>query len=181
MALSFIQTGVENPDAQMLLQELNETLMGILGHNGTKHVCFDDFSQEKAFFLVGYDNGTPACCAGVRKLDETTGEVKRVFARKNCKGIGAALMAETENRARAAGYSRLVLECREGNPHAIEFYRKNGYTDCEKYPPYGNEADAVCLEKTGINPERKNKKSFQKTVDFALNCNDTLRLREARI
>ena len=147
MALSFKQTGVEDPDAQILLKELNETLMGILGHNGTKHVCFDDFSQEKAFFLVGYDDGTPACCAGVRKLDETTGEVKRVYARKNRKGIGAALMAATENHARAAGYSRLVLECREGNPHAIEFHRKNGYTDCEKYPPYGNEADAVCLEK----------------------------------
>ena len=147
MALSFNQTGVENPDAQMLLKELNETLMGILGHNGTKHVCFDDFSQEKAFFLVGYDDGAPACCAGVRKLDETTGEVKRVFARKNRKGIGAALMAAVEEQARETGYSRLVLECREGNPHAIEFYRKNGYTDCEKYPPYGNEADAVCLEK----------------------------------
>lgn len=147
MALSFKQTGVENPDAQMLLKELNETLTGILGHNGTKHVCFDDFSQEKAFFLVGYDDGMPACCAGVRKLDDMTGEVKRVFARKNRKGIGAALMAALEELARETGYSRLVLECREGNPHAIEFYRKNGYTDCEKYPPYGNEADAVCLEK----------------------------------
>ena len=148
MALSFKQTGVENPDAQMLLKELNETLTGILGHNGTKHVCFDDFSQEKAFFLVGYDDGMPACCAGVRKLDDMTGEVKRVFARKNRKGIGAALMAALEELARETGYSRLVLECREGNPHAIEFYRKNGYTDCEKYPPYGNEADAVCLAKT---------------------------------
>ena len=59
MILAFVQTGVENPDAQMLLRELNETLMGILGHNGTAHVCFEDFSQEKGFFLVGYDDGTP--------------------------------------------------------------------------------------------------------------------------
>ena len=147
MSLAFVQTGVENPDAQTLLRELNETLMGILGHNGMAHVCFDDFSQEKAFFLVGYDNGTPACCAGVRKLDETTGEVKRVFALKNRKGNGAALMAAVEETAREADYSRLVLECREGNPHAIEFYRKNGYKDCEKYPPYDHEEDAVCLEK----------------------------------
>ena len=147
MSLSFVKTEVENPDARMLLEELNETLAGILGHNGTKHVCFDDFSQEKAFFLVGYDDGRPACCAGVRRMDDATGEVKRVFARKNRRGNGAALMAAVEETAREAGYSRLVLECREGNPHAIEFYRKNGYKDCEKYPPYDNEGDAVCLEK----------------------------------
>ena len=147
MSLSFVQTGVENPDAQTMLRELNETLMTILGHNGMSHVCFDDFSREKAFFRVGYENGTPVCCAGVRRMDDRTGEVKRVYARKNRNGNGAALMAATEKAAVQAGYERLVLECREGNPHAIEFYQKTGYTICEKYPPYEQEADAVCLEK----------------------------------
>ena len=147
MSLSFVQTGVENPDAQTMLRELNETLITILGHNGMSHVCFDDFSQEKAFFLVGYDGETPVCCAGVRRMDDETGEVKRVYARKNRTGNGAALMAAMEEAAAKTGYRRLVLECREGNPHAIEFYQKTGYTICENYPPYEQEADAVCLEK----------------------------------
>ena len=43
--------------------------------------------------------------------------------------------------------SRLVLECRDSNPHAISFYMRNGYTRCENYPPYEEEDDAVCLEK----------------------------------
>ena len=145
--LRFRKTGVDHPDAQGLLLELNEALMGILGHNGMAHVCFDDFSHEKAFFVVGYDEGKPACCAGIRRMDDETGEVKRVYARKNRRGNGAALMAALEKMAGTAGYRRLVLECREGNPHAIEFYKKNGYTVCENYPPYENEADAVCLEK----------------------------------
>lgn len=145
--LSFVRTGVDSPDARMMLEELNETLTGILGHNGTRHVCLDDFSQEGGFFLVGYDEGAPVCCAGVRRLDATTGEVKRVYARKNRKGIGRALMAALEQYAAEAGYRRLVLECREGNPHAIEFYKKTGYRVCEKYPPYGDEEDAVCLDK----------------------------------
>ena len=147
MSLSFVQTGVEAPDAQTMLRELNETLMGILGHNGTAHVCLDDFSKEKAFFLVGYDDDIPVCCAGVRRMDDRTGEIKRVYARKNRKGIGAALMKAVEELAGRTGYRRLVLECREGNPHAIAFYRKNGYTVCENYPPYDNEADGVCLDK----------------------------------
>ena len=41
----------------------------------------------------------------------------------------------------------LVLECREGNTAAIGFYRRIGYAVCEKYPPYGDEKDAVCMEK----------------------------------
>ena len=145
--LSFKKAGVDSPDAQILLQELNESLIAILGHNGMSHVCFDDFNQGNGFFLVGYDADIPVCCAGIRMLDERIGEVKRVFARRNKSGYGAELMHALEEKAQEAGYERLVLECREGNGHAIEFYKKNGYVVCGKYPPYEDEADAVCLEK----------------------------------
>lgn len=56
-------------------------------------------------------------------------------------------MAAVEARAAAIGYRRLVLECREGNAAAIRFYRRIGYAVCEKYPPYSDETDAVCMEK----------------------------------
>ena len=145
--LTFIRTSPDSPDARELLRELNDILTVILGHSGTAHVCYDDFRLEKAFFLVGYDESVPVCCAGVRPVNETTGEVKRVYVRKSGIGIGAALLTATEGEAISAGYRRLVLECREGNSHAIEFYKKNGYAVCAKYPPYQDEKDAVCLEK----------------------------------
>ena len=145
--LDFAVSDVNGQNAQALLEELNETLISILGHNGTAHVCMDDFSRDGGFFLVGYDGGIPVCCAGVRLLSGRTGEVKRVFARRNHKGYGTALMAAVEARAAAIGYRRLVLECRESNTEAIGFYRRIGYAVCEKYPPYGDEKDAVCMEK----------------------------------
>ena len=145
--LDFVVSDVNGQNAQALLEELNETLIGILGHNGTAHVCMDDFSRDGGFFLIGYDGGIPVCCAGVRLLSGRTGEVKRVFARRNQKGYGTALMAAVEAHAAATGYRRLVLECREGNAAAIGFYRRIGYAVCEKYPPYGDENDAVCMEK----------------------------------
>ena len=145
--LDFAVSDVKGESARALLEELNETLIGILGHNGTTHVCMDDFGRDGGFFLVGYDGGIPVCCAGVRLLSGRTGEVKRVFARRNHKGYGAALMAAVEAHAAAVGYRRLVLECREGNAAAIGFYRRIGYAVCEKYPPYGDEKDAVCMEK----------------------------------
>ena len=147
MSFTFVKTDVSAPDARLLLGELNDTLIGILGHNGTAHVCLDDFNQDKALFLLGYDGDVPMCCAGIRRLDEHTGEVKRVYARPNHAGIGAALMRALEDYARDLGYRRLVLECREGNGHAIDFYLRVGYHVCAKYPPYEQEADAVCMAK----------------------------------
>ena len=156
--LDFTISDVNGQNARALLEELNETLISILGHNGTTHVCMDDFSRDGGFFLVGYDGGIPVCCAGVRLLYGRTGEVKRVFARRNHKGYGTALMAAVEARAAAIGYRRLVLECREGNAAAIGFYRKIGYAVCEKYQPYGDEKDAVCMEKPLLcDAERKKK------------------------
>ena len=147
VGLVFAVSDANGQNARTLLEELNETLIGILGHNGTAHVCMDDFSRDGGFFLVGYDGGNPVCCAGVRMLSGQTGEVKRVFARRNHQGYGTALMAAVEAHAAAVGYRCLVLECREGNAAAIGFYRRIGYAVCEKYPPYGDEQDAVCMEK----------------------------------
>ena len=52
--LDFAVSDVNGQNAQALLEELNETLISILGHNGTAHVCMDDFSRDGGFFLVGY-------------------------------------------------------------------------------------------------------------------------------
>ena len=105
--LDFAVSDVNGQNAQALLEELNETLISILGHNGTAHVCMDDFSRDGGFFLVGYDGGISVCCAGVRLLSGRTGEVKRVFARRNHKGYGTALMTAVEarggNRVPASG------------------------------------------------------------------------------
>jgi len=145
--MHFTPTGTRHPDALLLIDELNRTLIGILGHDGTRHVNLDDFEQPDSVFMVGYDDGVPVCCAGVRRLDGRSGEVKRVYARKNRKGYAEALMNELGLWAAAHGYERLVLECREQNAHALDFYRRIGYRDCEKYPPYEDEADAICMEK----------------------------------
>ena len=154
--LDFAVSDVNGQNVRALLEELNETLIGILGHNGMTHVCMDDFSRDGGFFLVGYDGGIPVCCAGVRLLFGHTGEVKRVFARRNHKGYGTALMAAVETHATATGYRRLVLECRESNAAALGFYRRIGYAVCEKHPPYSDEEDAVCMEKPLLcNTERR--------------------------
>ena len=143
----FRSVPVSSPDATLLMEELNAFLLQLIGNNGTKHVQLEDFDGERSVFLVGYWENEPICCAGIRQMDTTRGEVKRVFARPNTIGAGMQLMAALEQWATTHGYQELLLECRTGNPQAIAFYRRNGYTVCENYPPYVGIADAICMLK----------------------------------
>ncbi len=55
------------------------------------------------------------------------------------KGIGAQLLAHSENQLFATGHAVLRLETFEGNQQAISFYLKNGWSVVgrEKDPNYG--------------------------------------------
>ncbi len=142
----FREMPISSADAVRMMEELNGVLFRMLGHNGTMHVHLEDFEQPRSVFLIGYEENEPVCCAGIRQVDADTGEVKRVYARRGS-GTGAAMMAQLERWAVRNGYSRLILECRSGNPHAIGFYRRNGYAVCPNFPPYVGVEDAVCMEK----------------------------------
>lgn len=147
MTLEFRIVSMDHPDASMLLDELCLKLTKIVGHDGTMFLRPSDFSKPRAMFAVGYLDGDPICCAGVREMNSTTGEVRRVYARRNNVGAARQFMTWLEQWAIKQKYSELRLECRNTNPHAIEFYKQNGYSVCEKYGPYIHESDAVCMKK----------------------------------
>ncbi|MDO5436084.1 MAG: hypothetical protein Q4G19_06920 [Clostridia bacterium] len=44
-------------------------------------------------------------------------------------------------------YTRILLECRDRNTHAVAFYHRTGYTECTKYGPFADEDDAVYMDK----------------------------------
>src|SRR4051794_23768215 len=57
-------------------------------------------------FLVAFLVGDPAGCAGLKRLDDETAEVKRVFVAAGARrhGVGRALMMGIEREARERGY-----------------------------------------------------------------------------
>ena len=145
--MEFKSVPVGSADAQKMLNELSYTLTSLIGHNGAMHVNYADFEKERAVFVVGYSDGVPCCCGAIRNVSEDTGEVKRVYARRNTEGNGAKLMEYIEKWAIENDYRRLILECRPNNTHALEFYKKCGYKVCGNFPPYDVDTYAVCMEK----------------------------------
>jgi GNAT superfamily N-acetyltransferase len=94
-----------------------------------------DFAAPTGVLLVARYDGAPGGMAGVRMLDATTGELKRVFVRADMRGKGGAplLLAAAEEAARGLGAERLILDTRGDLVEARALYARHGYAETEAY------------------------------------------------
>jgi putative acetyltransferase len=116
-------------------------------------ICFERFVREMANLpgqysplLLAIVAGQPAGCAGLRKIADGVGEMKRLYIRPAFQGSGLGrLMAERIiEDAKAAGFHALRLDTLPFMESAIRLYRKLGFREI---PPYGdNPPRAICFE-----------------------------------
>ena len=80
-------------------------------------------------FLVGYEGETAICCGGIKRLDERTCELKRMYVVPQARGHGVAraLLGALESRARDLGYTVARLDTGPRQPAAQHLYEVNGY------------------------------------------------------
>ena len=99
--------------------------------------------------LLVYRNGTPVGCAGLKRYSDTDVEIKRVWVEPACRGrrIATLMMAILEDKAKAKGCRRTVLQTREIMKDAVALYTKLGYQRIDNYPPYDKLEGAVCFAK----------------------------------
>ncbi|MDO0932753.1 GNAT family N-acetyltransferase [Streptomyces sp. DG2A-72] len=88
--------------------------------------------------LVARYEGEPAGTAGVRLLDATSAELKRVFVLEAFRGKGGAalLVRAAENTAVALGAERMVLDTRHDLIEARALYTRLGYEETEPHNDY---------------------------------------------
>ncbi|MEV4150340.1 GNAT family N-acetyltransferase [Amycolatopsis sp. NPDC049691] len=101
-----------------------------------------------AVFLVARDAGGRAvACGGLRPLEPGSGEIKRMYVEPAARGTGVAtaVLRALEDRARALGIGRLLLETGTGQPDAIRFYQREGYEPIDAYGPYVGEPLSRCF------------------------------------
>ena len=99
-------------------------------------------------YLLRVD-GRDAGCGGMKRLDESRCELKRMYIRPPFRrmGLGRALALRIITDAREAGYEKMLLDTLPFLRHAQELYRSLGFYEIERYndsPMKG--ASYLCLD-----------------------------------
>jgi GNAT superfamily N-acetyltransferase len=144
-----VQIRVVDPaegDAQRCLQayeaELDERFETGYGFDSTLPLPVDELREPAGVFLVAYRDDEPVGCGGLKLHGDDPAEVKRVWVAPEARGLGLArqLMAELEDRARAAGAPAVQLDTNRTLTEAIAMYRALGYVEVDAYndEPYAH-------------------------------------------
>jgi GNAT superfamily N-acetyltransferase len=123
-------------------------------------LCFQNFDEEKealpgayappgGALLLARDGGTgeAAGCVALRRLDDATAEMKRMYVRERYRGsgLGRKLAVAIIGEARKRGHARVVLDTLPKLAPAIALYRDLGFRECAPYLPSPTPG-ALCFE-----------------------------------
>lgn len=84
---------------------------------------------------LAYWEGKLAGCVGLRKMDEASCEMKRLYVRPTFRGkqIGSRLVERIIEDAKEIGYSCMLLDTLPFLESAIRLYRTYGFYEIERY------------------------------------------------
>lgn len=107
--------------------------------------------QDHEVFFIAYarSNGQPLGCGGLRRVDETTAEVKRLYVLPYARGsrVATSILAALEAHAWQAGYRTVTAEAGSAQPDGKRFYETAGYRMVPGYGPYTDAPGSVCYAK----------------------------------
>ena len=94
-----------------------------------------DYAAPSGRLLLGFYDSDPAGCVALRRISDEICEMKRLFVRPQCRGlgIGKALATKVIEEAREIGYRRIRLDTVPAMQTAIELYVSLGFREIAPY------------------------------------------------
>jgi N-acetylglutamate synthase-like GNAT family acetyltransferase len=96
---------------------------------------FQQYMPPAGRLLLAEYEESIAGCAGLRKIGEDIGEIKRMYVKPEFrrKGIGKVLLQTIINEARVIGYSKIRLDSALYAASAQALYHSFGFQDIQPY------------------------------------------------
>jgi ribosomal protein S18 acetylase RimI-like enzyme len=137
-----VEYHVDLPEDLAVMRELFEEYGRSLGID----LSFQDFDEELASLpgkyapphgavIIARCNGSPCGCVALRRIDERTCEMKRLYVRPGSRGlrIGAELVARIIEIAASRGYEAMRLDTLPSMASAVSLYRSFGFQEIDPY------------------------------------------------
>ena len=141
---------IDGPAGRELLRAFSEEIARLypgwspaVGPTAEPH----EVTPPRGCFLVAYDSDGPVGCVAVKRLDEGTGEIKRLYVAPNARRAGVArrLLTAVEDVARELGCALVRLDTGDKQPASLSLFRATGYVEIDDYN--GNPYASYWMEK----------------------------------
>jgi putative acetyltransferase len=129
-------------DAELALAYAPDQMFG-------KNLRPTHLEEGRGFFIIARLDGKAIGCGALRRLDDSTAEVKRMYVDPDVRGRGVAraVLDHLTDAARHLGVGRLVLETGVHQAAAISLYTRAGFTQIDCWGEYAGTPTSVCFEK----------------------------------
>ena len=94
-----------------------------------------ELSPPGGAFLVGWVEGQPLCCGGVKALPDGACEIKKMYVVPDARrqGVARRLLHALEDEARRLGYRTARLDTGPRQAHAKVLYASEGYVEIDDF------------------------------------------------
>jgi GNAT superfamily N-acetyltransferase len=137
--------------ASELITALNAELSKQYPEPGATHFRLDpqEVSEANGAFLIAYSNEKAIGCGAIRKLENDTAEIKRMYVTPEARrmGIGRKLLQALEAEGRRLGSRRLLLETGERQIDAMGLYIQAGFVRIPPFGEYVGSPLSICMAK----------------------------------
>jgi putative acetyltransferase len=151
--LQIRRSTLASPIAVQLITALNAELTAMFPEPGANHFSLSgkQVVQGEGAFLIAYLDNVAVGCGALRRLDQATAELKRMYVDPSVRGqgVGRALVDALEGEARMLGVTSIVLETGTRLVAAIRMYEAMGYARIPLFGEYLSSPDtSLCFGKT---------------------------------
>ncbi|HEX3129111.1 MAG TPA: GNAT family N-acetyltransferase [Thermoanaerobaculia bacterium] len=137
--------------AVWLIQALNAELSATYPEPGATHFRLDpeETKEGRGTFLVARVDGVPMACGAIRKNDDETVEIKRMYVAPEARGQGLSrrVLSALEAEAARLNVKRIVLETEPRQHAAIALYERSGFQRIPAFGEYIGSPMSICMEK----------------------------------
>ena len=141
--MDYVQVSLTAPEVAPLLAGLRQEYDARYGEGAGESVLdveAREFEAPTGAFVVLIDDGTTVAGGGIRRIDDATVEIKRMWTNPDYRrqGYASRMLRELAGLASQLGYQTVRLETGYAQPEALALYRQLGFAQIDSYGPYEN-------------------------------------------